>query len=214
MLDSRMRALIDPPLNAAAARLARAGVSANAMTVFGGGLALAAAIAIALGRTDIGLALIIANRIVDGLDGAVARASRSASAGTSDTASNFGGYLDSIFDYLFYAAVPFAFALADPVRNALPASALLASFLLTAASFLAYAALAAKSAASGTEPGPKSFYYSRGLIEGTETIAAFIAMAIWPHWFVAIAWTLAALCVLTAVLRSATALRAFGAARR
>ena len=210
MLDRRMRALIDPPLNAAAARLARAGVSANAMTVFGGGLALGAAVAIALGRTDIGLALIIANRIVDGLDGAVARASRSANAGASDT----GGYLDSIFDYLFYAAVPFAFALADPARNALPASALLASFLLTAASFLAYAALAAKSAATGTEPGPKSFYYSRGLIEGTETIAAFIAMVLWPQWFAAIAWTLAALCVLTAVLRSATALRAFGAARR
>ena len=210
MLDRRMRALIDPPLNAAAARLARAGVSANAMTVFGGGLALGAAVAIALGRTDIGLALIIANRIVDGLDGAVARASRSANAGASDT----GGYLDSIFDYLFYAAVPFAFALADPARNALPASALLASFLLTAASFLAYAALAAKSAATGTEPGSKSFYYSRGLIEGTETIAAFIAMVLWPQWFAAIAWTLAALCVLTAVLRSATALQAFGAARR
>lgn len=210
MLDSRMRALIDPPLNAVAARLARAGVSANAMTVSGGVLAIAAAVAIALGRTDIGLALIIANRLVDGLDGAVARASRSANAAAGDT----GGYLDSIFDYLFYAAVPFAFALADPVRNALPASALLASFLLTAASFLAYAALAAKSAGSGTEAGPKSFYYSRGLIEGTETIAAFIAMAIWPQWFAAIAWTLAALCVLTAVLRSASALRAFGAARR
>lgn len=206
MLDSRIRALIDPPLNAAGARLARAGVSANAVTVFGGVLALAAAVAISRGRNDIGLAMIIANRIVDGLDGAIARASNSRNARASDT----GGYLDSIFDHLFYAAVPFAFALADPARNALPAAAVLASFLLTAASFLAYAALAAKFAVTGGDQGQKAFYYSRGLVEGTETIAAFIAMAIWPEWFAVIAWTLAALCVVTAVLRSAAALRSFG----
>ena len=206
MFDQRMRTLIDPPLNAAGALLARAGISANAMTVFGGVLAIAAAMAISLGRSDIGLAMIIANRIADGLDGAIARAARSGSARSSDT----GGYLDSLFDYLFYAAIPFAFAVAEPLRNALPAAALLASFLLTAASFLAYAALAAKSAVSGTELGQKSFYYSRGLIEGTETIAAFIAMAIWPQWFAVIAWSLAALCVVTAALRSAAALRSFG----
>lgn len=206
MLDRRMRALIDPPLNATAAMLARAGISANAMTVFGGVLAIAAAVAIAQGRSDIGLAMIIANRVADGLDGAIARASRPGSARSSDT----GGYLDSIFDYLFYAAVPFAFAVAEPVRNALPAAALLASFLLTAASFLAYAALAAKSAVGTAELGQKSFYYSRGLIEGTETIAAFIAMTLWPQWFAAIAWSLAALCVVTAVLRSVAALRSLG----
>ena len=205
MLDRRMRTLIDPPLNAAAIVLARAGISANAVTASGGVLALAAAVAIALGHSGIGLALIIANRIVDGLDGAVARATRHRDARASD----IGGYLDSVFDYLFYAAIPLAFALADPVRNALPAAAVLASFLLTASSFLAYAALAARSTISGDEQAKKSFYYSRGLIEGTETIAAFIAMAIWPQWFAAIAWTLAALCVVTAVLRSASALRSF-----
>lgn len=205
MLDRRMRALIDPPLNAAGAVLARAGVSANAVTAFGGILAVGAAVAIALGSSGFGLALIIANRVVDGLDGAVARATRHRDARASD----IGGYLDSVFDYLFYAAIPLAFAFADPVRNALPAAAVLASFLLTASSFLAYAALAARSAISGDEQAKKSFYYSRGLIEGTETIAAFIAMAIWPQWFAAIAWTLAALCVVTAVLRSASALRSF-----
>jgi phosphatidylserine synthase len=205
MLDRILRPVIDPPLNAMGRGLARAGITANAVTVCGGALALLAAAAIASGRYGLGLALIVLNRIVDGLDGAVARASRAGSAGLTDT----GGYLDSLFDYLFYASIPLAFAIADTARNALPAAAVLASFLLTASSFLAYAALAAKRAVTSSEQGEKSFYYSRGLIEGTETIAAFVAMAIWPEHFPAIAWGLAALCVITAALRSASALRSF-----
>lgn len=205
MLDRILRPVIDPPLNAVGRGLARVGVTANAVTVCGGALALLAAAAIASGRFGLGLALIIANRIVDGLDGAVARVGLANRTGVTDT----GGYLDSLFDYVFYASIPLAFAFADPARNALPAAAVLASFLLTASSFLAYAALAAKRAITSSDHGGKSFYYSRGLIEGTETIAAFVAMAIWPEWFAAIAWSLAALCVITAVLRSVSALRSF-----
>ncbi len=205
MLDRILRPVIDPPLNAVGRGLARAGVTANTVTVFGGALALLAAAAIASGRFGLGLALIVANRIVDGLDGAVARASQADRSGVTDT----GGYLDSLFDYLFYASIPLAFAFADPARNALPAAAVLASFLLTASSFLAYATLAAKRAVTGSEQGEKSFYYSRGLIEGTETIAAFVAMAIWPDGFAVIAWSLAGLCVITATLRSVAALRSF-----
>ena len=200
MLDSPMRRLIDPPLNAAGRALARAGIGANAVTLLGLALALGTAVAIATGQLKWALVLLAANRIVDGLDGAVARATR-----LTDT----GGYLDSVCDYVFYAAVPLAFAWQLPASNALPAAALLASFLLTAASFLGFATLAAKRGLSSQTQGRKSFYYSRGLIEGTETIAAFAAMLLWPAWFAPIAWTLAALCLLTALLRTVAALRAF-----
>jgi phosphatidylglycerophosphate synthase len=201
VLDSSLRKLIDPPLNAAGRALARAGFSANAVTLAGLALALGTAAAIASGQLTLALALLAANRIVDGLDGAVARATRLTDA---------GGYLDSVCDYVFYAAVPLAFAWLSPAANALPAAALLASFLLTAASFLGFATLAAKRGLTGSAQGRKSFFYSRGLIEGTETIAAFAAMLLWPQWFAAIAWTLAALCVLTALLRTLGALRQFG----
>lgn len=200
MLDSRLRPLIDPPLDAGGRWLAQRGVSANGMTLTGLALALGVATAIALGYIGVAALLLVANRVVDGLDGAVARATR-----ITDT----GGYLDSVCDYVFYASVPLAFAWLDPTRNALPAAALLASFLLTASSFLAYAALAAKRGVSTTRQGRKSFYYSAGLVEGTETIAGFAAMLAWPKHFAVIAWTLAALCVLTALLRVAAALRAF-----
>ncbi len=200
MFDSRLRPLIDPPLEAAGRFLARIGIGADAVTVSGVVLALAAAVAIATGRFGLGAALIALNRIVDGLDGAIARATR-----LSDT----GGYLDSVCDYVFYGAVPLAFAWHDPAANALAAAALLASFLLTASSFLGFATLAAKRGLETRAQGRKSFYYSRGLIEGSETITAFLAMAIWPEWFAMIAWTLAALCGLTALLRTRDALRQF-----
>ena len=88
-------------------------------------------------------------------------------------------------------------------------SILLASFLLTAASFLAFGAIAARRGLESTAQGRKSFYYSRGLVEGTETILGFVAMLVWPAYFAPIAWVFAALCVLTAALRVAAAWRAF-----
>ena len=78
--------------------------------------------------------LIIANRVCDGLDGAVARVS-----GTSD----LGAYLDITLDFLFYSAIPFAFAVADP-NKALAACFLIFSFVGTGSSFLAFAIIAQK----------------------------------------------------------------------
>ncbi|HEY6963674.1 MAG TPA: CDP-alcohol phosphatidyltransferase family protein, partial [Erythrobacter sp.] len=92
MLDARIRPLIDPPLNRIGAALARTGVTANALTFTGLALGLAGAAAIALGHIGWGLALIIANRLADGLDGAVARAK-----GPSD----LGGYFDIVADFAF-----------------------------------------------------------------------------------------------------------------
>ncbi len=192
MLDRPLRPLLDMPLNAGARLLLRTKLSANALTLLGAVLAPLLALTIADGRFGLALLLLAINRILDGLDGALARLRGSTA---------FGGYLDSVCDYLFYAAVPLAFAWLDPAANALAAAAVLASFLLTASSFLAYAAVAATRNAAPTPTAGKSFVYSRGLIEGTETIAFFVAMLLWPAQFVLLAWTLAALCVLTTVLR-------------
>jgi hypothetical protein len=53
-----------------------------------------------------------------------------------------GAFLDITLDFLFYASIPLAFALADPAANALPAAVLLAAFIGTGSSFLAFAVLA------------------------------------------------------------------------
>jgi len=200
MLDTVMRPLIDPPLNSAGRFLARHGIGATAVTLTGLVLGLLAALAIGAGYFAVAFALIVANRIADGLDGAVARAS---------TPTDRGGYLDIVVDYVFYGSIPFAFAVVNPAHNAIPAAALLAGFCLTCASFLTFATIAAKRGLETETQGKKSFFYSFGLVEGTETVAFFLAMAAMPQWFPILAWIFAALCVLTAIQRSALAMRVF-----
>ena len=199
MLDSKLRPLIDPPLNAIGRVLACAGVTANALTCTGLALGLAGAASIALGHIGWGLALIIANRVADGLDGAVARVR-----GPSD----LGGYFDIVADFAFYVSIPLGFGLLS-TANTLPALVLVASFVLTGVSFLAFAVIAAKRGATTEAHGTKSFFYSTGLAEGTETIIVFIAMCAAPAWFGGLAYAYASLCVLTVIQRSAMAVAAF-----
>lgn len=199
MFDAKLRPLIDPPLNRMGRALARAGVTANQLTFAGLALGLAGAAAIAFGHLGWGLALVLANRLLDGLDGAVARAR-----GPSD----LGGYCDIVADFAFYVSVPVGFGLLAP-GNAVPALVLVASFVLTGVSFLAFAVIAAKRGLDTAAHGRKSFFYSTGLAEGTETIAVFIAMCLFPAWFAVLAYGYAALCVLTVFQRSALAAALF-----
>lgn len=201
MLDATIQRFIARPLDSAGRMLARTGVTANAITLLGASVAVPLILALAVNNYGAALVLLAVNRLLDGLDGAVARATHR---------SALGGYMDIVADYVFYAGVPLGFALAAPSGNALPAAALLASFLLTCSSFLAYAALAAQQGVKAEPERPKSFFYSRGLMEGTETIAFFVAMLLWPSRFALLAWVFAALCVLTALQRSMIALRRFG----
>jgi phosphatidylglycerophosphate synthase len=200
MLDATLRRFIDPPLDAVARLLVRRGVTADALTLAGLAVSLAAVAAIASGAFTLAMGAVALSRLLDGLDGPVARCT---------TPTDRGGYLDSVCDYVFYAGVPFGFALAAPASNALPAAALLASFLLTCVTFLAFAALAAKRGVETTARGRKSFFYAGGLVEGTETIALFVAMLLWPGSFPLLAWSGAAACVVTALLRTLQALDRF-----
>jgi phosphatidylglycerophosphate synthase len=104
-------------------------------------------------------------------------------------------------DMGFYAAVPLGFALARP-DNALWAALLLASFVCTATSFLGRAVLAVQRG----EPddgarGRKSFFHAAGIVEGTETIVAFVLFCLFPEAFSWLAGSFAALCIWTAAAR-------------
>jgi phosphatidylglycerophosphate synthase len=196
MLDASLRRLIDPPLDRLGAALAQSWLTADRVTLIGFAIGLAGVAAIAQGAFGAGLALILVNRFLDGLDGALARRQ-----GTTD----LGGFLDIVADFVFYAAVPFGFALADPASNALPAAFLVLSFMGTGSSFLAFATMAAKRGLSSELRGRKSLYYIGGLTEGTETILAFVLACLWPSWFPLIAWAFGGLCWLTTATRVAAA---------
>lgn len=201
MLDGWMRRIIDAPLNRAGRRLAALGIGADAVTVAGLGLGLVAAALIAAGAPALwALAPLLASRLADGLDGGVARAR-----GKTD----FGGFLDITCDFLFYGAIPLAFVLRDPANGAAGAF-LLCSFYVNGASFLGYAILAEKRGLTTRARGEKSLYFTAGLLEGTETIAFFTLLCLWPGGFMPLAWAFGALCFATALGRVLLARRVFG----
>jgi phosphatidylglycerophosphate synthase len=192
MLDRYALALLRPGLTRAAQTLARRGIGADAVTWIGFGFGMAAALAIANRLYLAGLALLLAGRLADGLDGAIARATRP---------SDRGAFLDITLDFVFYASIPLAFAIADPARNALAAALLLAAFCGTASSFLAFAVMAERRGLASADYPSKGFFYLGGLTEGTETIACFALMCLVPRHFAWWAGGFAVLCGFTIVTR-------------
>ena len=122
--------------------------------------------------------------------------------------TDLGGYFDIVADFAFYVSIPLGFGVLG-AHNTLPALVLVASFVLTGVSFLAFAVVAAERGEASDAHGKKSFFYSTGLAEGAETIAVFVAMCLMPAWFGVIAYAYAALCVLTVFQRSALAAAMF-----
>ena len=199
MLDRALTALIRRPLQALARSAVSLGLKADTLTLSGFVIGMGAAGAIASGRPLWGLALVLISRLLDGLDGAVARL-------TSPT--DRGAFLDITLDFLFYASIPLAFAWADPAANALAAATLLAAFMGTASSFLAFAVLAQKRGLASTAYPRKGLYYLGGLTEASETLICFGLMCLWPTHFALFAGVFAALCALTIVSRVAAGWRA------
>ncbi len=201
MFDARLRPLIDPPLNAAARRLAALGAGADALTFAGFLCGLAAAAAIVAGWLALATLLVAANRLLDGLDGAVARLR-----GPTDR----GGFLDITLDFAFYGVIPLAFAVADPAANALAAATVLAAFYLNGSAFLAFAAVAGTRGLATEAQGRKSIYYLAGIAEGGETVAVFLAWCLFPAWFAPLAFAFAAVTAASAVARIVLAARRLG----
>lgn len=200
MLDGIARRLIDPPLNRAGTALAARGWQADHVTLAGLALGLAAAALIWAGLPFLALIPLLASRLADGLDGAVARASAK---------TDFGGYLDICADFAFYAAVPLAFVLADPATNGAAGAFLLATFYINGSTFLGYAILAERAKMETTSRGAKTLYFTGGLLEGTETIVFFCALCLFPAAFSPLAWAFGALCLVTALSRVLLARQTF-----
>ena len=150
---------------------------------------------ISSGYYAMGLILFGVNRLLDGLDGALARRT---------SATDLGAYLDIVLDFIVYAGIPLGFAVAD-TSQALAASFLIVSFVCTGTTFLAFAVFAAKRGLSTEIRGQKSFYYLGGLTEGTETTIAFVLMCVLPQAFALVAYVFGILCYITAASRIAAA---------
>lgn len=175
-----------------ATRLVQLGIRADQVTIFGFLIGMTVIPLLAFQLYIPALIAILLNRLFDGLDGTIARMTK-----TSDR----GAFLDIVLDFLFYSAVPIGFALAGPSQNALPAAVLIYSFIGTGCSFLAYAIFAEKKKLKSLDYPKKGFYYLGGLAEATETILVFAAMCLFPSAFAVLAFGFAAICFISAFLR-------------
>jgi phosphatidylglycerophosphate synthase len=200
MFDRRATTLIKPAITRLARLAVRSGLSANQLTLSGFVIGMIAALLIATNDYEMGAVALLLSRLCDALDGAAARLTR---------VTDAGGFLDIALDFLFYASIPLAFAWSDPARNALPAAVLLAAFVGTGSSFLAFAVIAAKRGLTSLDYPDKSFFFLGGLTEATETLTCFVAMCVWPEFFIELAYGFAALCALTTAMRIWWGWRAF-----
>ena len=200
MLDRTILDKTRSLLSNLAEQLLKRNITANQVTVAGFLVGMTAVPLIIFDYTYLALACIILNRLLDGVDGTLARLS---------TPTDRGGFLDIVLDFIFYSAIPLAFAIANPESNALAAAVLIYAFIGTGCSFLAFAAIAEKRKLTSTEFPDKSFYYLGGLTEATETIVIFGVMCLFPTYFSLLAYGFAALCAITTVLRIRFGLEVF-----
>jgi phosphatidylglycerophosphate synthase len=135
MLDRWTTQLVKRPLDLVAVRLKRSGCSSDQITFASFCIGTGVLPSLYLQMYWLALVCILLNRLGDGLDGALARMTE---------ASDAGGYLDIVLDFIFYSLVVLGFALASPEANSLAAAFLLFSFVGTGSSFLAFAIMAEK----------------------------------------------------------------------
>lgn len=201
MIDAALIPLQRRVLNPVARLLHGAGVSADMVTLGGFAIGVLGCLAAALGWFGLALLGLVLNRVADGLDGEIARLS---------TPTDRGAFLDIALDFVFYALFPVGFAVADPVQNALPAAVLLAAFVGTGSSFLAFSVIAERRGIQADAYPTKGIYYLGGLTEGAETIALFAAFCLFPSAFPALAYLFAVACAVTTATRWMAGWRAFG----
>ncbi|RCX03435.1 CDP-alcohol phosphatidyltransferase family protein [Marinomonas foliarum] len=192
MLDTFFIKSLKHPLHLSALLIDKLGVKADWITLFGFTMGMMVLPALYFGDMSLALVLVVINRVMDGLDGAVARIQ-----GPTD----LGGYLDITLDFIFYSAVVFGFALMNPLENALAASFLIFSFMGTGSSFLAFAIMAEKRNIERLEYGRKSLYFLGGLAEGAETIAFLILICMLPNYFAVLAYVFGVVCWITTATR-------------
>lgn len=200
MLDSALRPLKDRLLQPVA-RAAGARLSPAAVTLAGLVPGLAAALLAWRGAYGAALACWLANRVLDGLDGVLAR--------TQGRASDRGGYLDLLADFLVYALIPVGLASgrAEPevTRAALW---LLASFYVNAMSWLYLSALLERRGSGAAARGEQTaIAMPESVVGGTETILFYGACFVLPGRLAPLFLAMAGLTALGAAHRAAWAWR-------
>jgi phosphatidylglycerophosphate synthase len=199
VIDRQLRARLAPALEPVARRAAARGVSAGAVTAAGLVVGIGACVAAALALWPLALALWLLNRVIDGLDGPLARI---------EGPTDLGGLYDFLADFVVYGGFVVGVAIAEPDAR-VACAALLAAYLLNNVALLSFSSLIEK---RGIDMGDeRALRFTGGLTEGFETIVAYGLICLFPGAAEAIAWVFTGMVLLTVVQRIALARQTLGA---
>jgi phosphatidylglycerophosphate synthase len=173
MFDKYLRPMKDKLLISLANKTASV-FSPNQISFFSFFFGLLSCLMIFLHQIYPALAFWIINRLLDGLDGTVARISKKQ--------SDWGGYLDIMLDFIIYALVPISFTIAYSTLliDFIMLAVMLALFYINTASWMYLSALIEKHSINSNIPEQTSLSMPSGLMEGTETLVLFSLLYIFP----------------------------------
>lgn len=159
------------------------GISPTQITLAGLVVGLLCVAACAAERMVLATFLWWTNRILDGLDGTVARA--------CNRQTKLGGYIDIMCDFVLYSLIPVAIVWGSPNSTTLTwlcLSLMLGAYYVNAAALFMLSALLAENSSSSPSDQPPSKKKSltsvempKGLIEGTESMVFYQFMLAFPH---------------------------------
>ena len=192
MRDSVLREQKDKLMLPVAEQLFSA-IHPNVLSFIALGIGLLSAVAIWQQAYWAGLGFWILNRVIDGLDGLVAR--------VHHKQSDFGGFLDLLLDFVIYLAIPLALTAANPtLLNMWACLALLSSYIINLLSWTTLSALLEKHKLQ-TSGRLTSIEMPTGLVEGAETIAFYTLFLLLPTYLAPLFLIMAALVFFTASQR-------------
>jgi len=189
VFDSKIRGVIGPSLESAGGKIAALGVSPTAITAVGWVVGVGACVAAAVRLWPLALVLWLGNRLLDGLDGPVARAR---------SATDRGGYLDVVADFSVYGGFIVGVAIAIPDAR-LACAVLLLTYYVSGTALLALSSLLERRRQNAIDE--RSLRLVGGLAEGFETVVAYVLFCLLPGSAAVIAWVFAALVGVTALQR-------------
>ena len=189
MIDEYFIKILKPFLELVASPFYKFGVNANYISLFGLSMSFLSFYLILEGLNNIALFVFLLGRILDGVDGIIANKTR---------ITEFGGFIDIVFDLISYSLVPLAFILKDN-SNAIFGSILLATFFGTSSAFFGIAIFENNKFIKRNPE--KSFYHVGGFMGGAITIFFLSLMFIFPEKFNLIALIFSVLCILGTIER-------------
>jgi len=180
MFDGRFRADAERTLKPVGQQLKRTGITADHLTLLGVVMALAASVAIGNGALRLGLLLLVLCALPDMLDGAVAKA--------SGTASTRGAFFDStadrFTDALLFGGVAWYLATTQPGRIVLLPMAVMGASML-----ISYERAKAESL---------GYSAKGGLMERAERLIALGVGLLFNQFLIPILWIMLVLTLITA----------------